>query len=156
MTAIEARNPPPGCIHHSDRGSQYAAQAYRAQLCDHGLVGSMARRGNPYDNATIESFMKTLKVEGVYPMAFESAADVAEHLPRFIDSHNEAPTLGARLSEPQPFRGGTGPQAGQSCRLNLSGHRGHSTDLSPCGDRSGWVGSLGRQPAVVAPGRNLS
>ena len=44
MTAIEHRNPPPGCIHHSDRGSQYAAQAYRALLHDHGLVGSMARQ----------------------------------------------------------------------------------------------------------------
>ena len=87
--AIEGRNPPVGCIHHSDRGSQYAAQAYRALLGDHGLVGSMGRRGNPYDNAMMESFMKTLKVEGVYPMAFESADDVAEHLPRFIDSYNE-------------------------------------------------------------------
>ena len=55
-TAIERRNPPPGCIHHSDRGSQYAAQAYRALLSDHGLVGSMARRGNPYDNATMEKW----------------------------------------------------------------------------------------------------
>ena len=49
----------------------------------------MGRRGNPYDNAIMESFMKTLKVEGVYPMAFESAEVVAEHLPRFIDSYNE-------------------------------------------------------------------
>ena len=87
--AIEGRKPPAGCIHHSDRGSQYAAQAYRALLGEHGLIGSMARRGNPYDNAMMESFMKTLKVEGVYPMAFESAEDVAEHLPRFIDSYNE-------------------------------------------------------------------
>ena len=46
-TAIERRNPPAGCIHHSDRGSQYAAQAYRALLGEHGLVGSMARHGNP-------------------------------------------------------------------------------------------------------------
>ena len=87
-TAIELRNPPPGCIHHSDRGSQYAAQAYRALLGEHGPVGSMGRRGNPYDNAMMESFMKTLKVEGVYPMAFESAKDVAFHLPRFIDRYN--------------------------------------------------------------------
>ena len=67
-TAIEHRNPPAGCIHHSDRSSQYAAQAYRALLSEHGLVGSMGRRGNPYDNAMMESFMKTLKVEGVYPV----------------------------------------------------------------------------------------
>ena len=87
--AIGLRQPGAGVIHHSVRGSQYAAQAYRALLSEHSLIGSMGRRGNPYDNAMMESFMKTLKVEGVYPMAFESAEDVAEHLPRFIDSYNE-------------------------------------------------------------------
>ena len=61
--AVETRRPPPGCIHHSDRGSQYAAEDYRAALVKHGLTGSMGRRGNPYDNAKAESFMKTLKVE---------------------------------------------------------------------------------------------
>ncbi len=45
----------------------------------------MGRRGNPYDNAKAESFIKTLKVEAVYPMAFETAGDVAEYLPRFIE-----------------------------------------------------------------------
>ena len=63
--AIEGRKPPSGCIHHSDRGSQYAAGAYRELLVRHGLVGSMGRRGNPYDNAKAESFIKTLKVEAV-------------------------------------------------------------------------------------------
>ena len=67
--AIAARQPPAGCIHHSDRGSQYAAEDYRAELAKHGLNGSMGRRGNPYDNAKAESFMKTLKVEAVYLMA---------------------------------------------------------------------------------------
>jgi len=86
--AIEHRHPPPGCVHHSDRGSQYAAQAYRDLLTRHRLLGSMGRRGNPYDNAKMESFMKTLKVEGVYPMAFETYQDVADHLPRFIDTYN--------------------------------------------------------------------
>ena len=59
--AINARNPPTGCVHHSDRGSQYASEPYRTVLREHGLVGSMGRRGNPYDNAKTESFMKTLK-----------------------------------------------------------------------------------------------
>jgi len=55
-------------VHHSDRGSQYASDDYRAALQKHGLTGSMGRRGNPY-NAKAESFMKTLKVEAVYLMA---------------------------------------------------------------------------------------
>jgi len=83
--AVVGRRPPKGCIHHSDRGSQYAADAYRKRLHQHGLVGSMGRRGNPYDNAKAESFMKTLKVEAVYLMAYETFNDVATDIPRFID-----------------------------------------------------------------------
>ena len=72
-------------MHHSDRGSVYASEIYRTVLREHGFVGSMSRRGNPYDNAKAESFIKTLKVEAVYLMDYEKLDDVAADLPRFID-----------------------------------------------------------------------
>jgi putative transposase len=57
--AIELRKPPPGCIHHSDRRSQFAAQAYREALLRSGLVGSMGRRGNPYDRESVGAAWRT-------------------------------------------------------------------------------------------------
>jgi putative transposase len=83
--AISLRRPLPGCVFHSDRGSQYASEKHRALLKAHGFVGSMSRRGNPYDNPQAESFMKTLKVEAVYLAEYSTYKDVAADLPRFID-----------------------------------------------------------------------
>ena len=65
----------------------------------------MGRRGNPSDNAKAESFMKTMKVEAVYPMAFDTLADVVEYLPHFMEDVNKLPTASfhSRLLRPQQF-----------------------------------------------------
>jgi putative transposase len=95
----------------SDRGSQYAAVAYRKLLAAHGLIESMGRRRNPYDNAKAESFMKTLKVEAMYPVEFESFEDAAGYLPRFIEAVYNRCRLNSSLGYMSfvQFRGATHP-----------------------------------------------
>ena len=82
--ALIDRRPPPGLVHHSDRGVQYASRDYTQMLLQHGAIISMSRKGNPYDNAACESFMKTLKQEEVYRNEYrdfnEAHASIGEFL----------------------------------------------------------------------------
>ena len=83
--AIAERDPSAGCIHHSDRGVQYAADDYIEILEEHKFIISMSRKGNPYDNAQAESFMKTLKVEEVYVSEYRIFTEAKERIGEFIE-----------------------------------------------------------------------
>ena len=76
----------PGLVHHSDQGVQYASGDYVELLTDHGILISMSRRGNPYDNAQAESFIKTLKYEEVYRTEYLDFADARRRIGKFIES----------------------------------------------------------------------
>jgi len=76
----------PGLVHHSDRGIQYASKAYTEMLGAHGIRISMSRRGNPYDNAKAESFMKTLKYEEVYRTEYLDFRGARRQIGQFIES----------------------------------------------------------------------
>lgn len=83
--ALTQRQPATGLIHHSDQGVQYAATDYIAVLQQHQCQISMSRRGNPYDNAKAESFIKTLKQEEVYLWEYQTYAHVLKRIPFFIE-----------------------------------------------------------------------
>jgi transposase InsO family protein len=83
--ALESRCPPPGLVHHSDRGSQYASGDYTDLLKTHGCRISMSRKASPWENAACESWMKTLKNEEVYRQEYRDLAEARASIARFID-----------------------------------------------------------------------
>src|SRR2546430_2553691 len=88
--ALKGRSFTPGLVHHSDRGVQYASGDYTQLLRDHQIRISMSRRGNPYDNAQAESFMKTLKYEEVYRSDYRDERDVRSSVGYFLEkAYNE-------------------------------------------------------------------
>ena len=88
--ALAQRSIRPGLVHHSDRGSQYASNDYTDLLKDHGIDISMSRKGNPWDNAACESFMKTLKYEEVFRNEYRDLAEAKRSIERFLEKvYNE-------------------------------------------------------------------
>jgi transposase InsO family protein len=84
--AIVIRRPPAGLIHHADRGGQYCAIEYQAELRRHRILISMSGKGNCYDNAMVETFFKTLKSELVWRTVFQNRADATAAIGRYIDA----------------------------------------------------------------------
>jgi transposase InsO family protein len=95
--AIETRKPRAGLIHHSDQGVQYAAHDYIDELRNHEITISMSRKGNPYDNAFAESFMKTIKTEEVYLWEYRTLDDVQKRISYFIEDVYNQKRLHASL-----------------------------------------------------------
>jgi putative transposase len=83
--ALSRRVVEPGLVHHSDRGSQYASLEYTNLLKENGIVISMSRKGNPWDNAACESFMKTLKSEEVYRNEYRDLAETRSEIGTFLE-----------------------------------------------------------------------
>lgn len=100
--ALAARRPPPGWVHHSDQGVQYASGAYVGVLEQAQARISMSRRGNPYDNAQAESFMKNLKREEVHLLQYEDLTHARWRLARFLDTVYNTKRLHSRLGYRPP------------------------------------------------------
>jgi putative transposase len=101
--ALWRRRPSPGLMIHSDRGSQYASVEFRAMLLDHGMVQSMSRRGNCYDNAVGESIFHTLKVEMVHEEDFRTRREAKEKIIEYIEFYYNSIRLHSTLGYMSPM-----------------------------------------------------
>lgn len=114
--ALAQRTIGPNLVHHSDRGSQYAAEAYVKLLKEHGIRISMSRTGNPYDNAKAERFIKTLKYEEIYLNEYDNLTEARFRISEFLDDVYNHKRLHSKLGYVPPaefeqsFRLSTRPQ----------------------------------------------
>jgi transposase InsO family protein len=123
--AIAERKPPPGVVHHSDRGVQYASVAYVGLLRKHSMIPSMSRPANPYDNASCESFIKTLKREEIYANEYRDMEHLREKMVEFIDNYYNRVRLHSALGyqPPEEFEQALTPAAtSQGATLSFFRH----------------------------------
>ena len=124
--AIADRKPPPGVVHHSDRGVQYASGPYVGLLQKHGMIPSMSRPANPYDNASCESFMKTLKREEIYANEYRDLDHLRANIAAFIDDYYNRVRLHSALGykPPEEFEQSVAPgPTSQGAALSFFRHR---------------------------------
>ena len=100
--AITERQPPPGLVHHSDRGVQYASEEYVRILQKHQMIPSMSRPANPYDNAGCESFLKTLKREEIYANDYRDLEHLRANIETFIEQYYNRHRLHSALGYRPP------------------------------------------------------
>jgi putative transposase len=100
--AIAERQPPPGLVHHSDRGVQYASGDYVRILSKHQMIPSMSRPANPYDNASCASFLKTLKREEIYANQYRDLDDLRANIEVFIEQYYNRQRLHSALGYRPP------------------------------------------------------
>jgi len=100
--AIESRQPEPGLVHHSDRGLQYASEEYVRVLENNRVIPSMSRPANPYDNASCESFMKTLKREEIYANKYDDLEHLRANIEEFIEQYYNRLRLHSALGYRSP------------------------------------------------------
>ena len=114
--ALAERHPPPGLVHHSDRGVQYASGEYVTMLRTHHMLPSMSRPANPYDNASCESFMKTLKREEIYANRYRDLAHLRSNMEVFIDPYYNRARLHSALGyrTPEEFEHAVAPVTSSS------------------------------------------
>jgi len=115
--AIAQRQPRPGLVHHSDRGLQYARGEYVAVLEKYGIVPSMSRPANPYDNASCESFIKTLKREEIYTNRYDNLEQLRTNIEEFIEQYYNRQRLHSALGyrSPEEFERQTAEGNGADC-----------------------------------------
>jgi transposase InsO family protein len=100
--AIEGRQPEPGLVHHSDRGFQYACAEYVAIIEKYRMVPTMSRPPNPYDNASCESFMRTLKREEIYANRYDNLEHLRANIEEFIEQYYNQQRLHSALGYRSP------------------------------------------------------
>jgi transposase InsO family protein len=125
MALIE-RQPSPGLVHHSDRGVQYASGDYVRTLRKHQIIPSMSRPANPYDNASCESFMKTLKREEIYANQYRDLDHLRVNIEEFIERYYNRQRLHSALGyqSPEEFEQRTDPAATlQGAAMSFFRHR---------------------------------